>query len=58
MRKDNDKLKIRILTPFDDHIHLISKKLRDEWDINIMNLEERSRIRASILLVDRNCIIC
>lgn len=52
MRKNNSKLKIRILTPFDDDIHKISKKFRDEWDIKIMNLGQASRIRASILLVD------
>ncbi len=57
LKKNNDKLKIRILTPFDDHIHLISKKLKDECDINIMNLEESSRIRASILVVDRKFVL-
>jgi YHS domain-containing protein len=57
MRKNNDKLKIRILTPFDDDIRLISKKLRDEWDIEIMNLGEPSRIRASILLVDKKFVL-
>jgi len=57
MRKNNDKLKIRILTPFDDDIRIISKKLRDEWNIKIMNLGEPSRIRASILLVDRKFVL-
>ncbi len=57
MRKNNDKLKIRILTPFDDDINTVSKKLRDEWDIEIMNLGEPSRIRASILLVDRKFVL-
>ena len=57
MRKNNSNLKIRILTPFDDDIHKISKKFRDEWDINIMNLGQASRIRASILLVDRKFLL-
>ena len=57
MRKNNDKLKIRILAPFDNDISLISKKLRDEWDIKIMNLGEPSRIGASILLVDRKFVL-
>jgi YHS domain-containing protein len=57
MRKNNSKLKIRILTPFDDDIHKISKKFRDEWDIKIMNLGQALRIRASILLVDRKFLL-
>lgn len=57
MRKNNTKLKIRILTPFDDDIHKISKKFRDEWDIRIMNLGQALRIRASILLVDRKFLL-
>lgn len=57
MRKNNSKLKIRILTPFDDDIQKISKKLRDEWDIEIMNLGQALRIRASILLVDRKFLL-
>jgi YHS domain-containing protein len=57
MRKNNSKLKIRILTPFDDDIHKISKKLRDEWDTKIMNLGQALRIRASILLVDRKFLL-
>jgi hypothetical protein len=57
MKKNNSNLKIRILTPFDDDIHKISKKFRDEWDIKIMNLGQASRIRASILLVDRKFLL-
>jgi hypothetical protein len=57
MRKNNSKLKIRILTPFDDDIHEISQKLRDESDIKIMNLGQALRIRASILLVDRKFLL-
>ena len=57
MRKNNSVLKIRILTPFDDDIHKISKKFKDEWDIKIMNLGQASRIRASILLVDRKFLL-
>ena len=57
MKKNNSKLKIRILTPFDDEIHKISKKFRDEWDIRIMNLGQALRIRASILLVDRKFLL-
>ena len=53
IRENNDKIKIRILTPFDDDVHSISKKLKDELNIEIMNLGEPSRIRASVLLVDR-----
>lgn len=53
LKKNNDKLRIRILTPFDDHIDSISKRMKVESDINIMNLDESSRIRASFLLVDR-----
>jgi YHS domain-containing protein len=57
MRKNNSKLKIRILTPFDDDINKISEKFRDEWDIKIMNLGEALRIRASILIVDRKFLL-
>lgn len=57
IRKNNDKLRVKILTPFDDEINIISKKLRDEMDIKIMNLGEASRIRASILLVDRKFVL-
>lgn len=57
MKKNNDKLRIRILTPFDDQIDSISKKMKDESDINIMNLDESSRIKASFLLVDRKFVL-
>lgn len=57
MRKNNNKLKIRILAPYDDHINKISKTFRDEWNIIIMNLGEALRIRASILLVDRKFLL-
>jgi hypothetical protein len=57
MKKNNDKLRIRILTPFDDHIDLVSKRLKDEYDINIMNLDESSRIKSSFLLVDRKFVL-
>jgi hypothetical protein len=40
LKKNNDKLRIRILTPFDDHIDLVSKRLKDEYDIDIMNHDE------------------
>ena len=56
LKEKNDKLRIRILAPFDDYIALISQKLRNEFGIEIMNLEESLRIRASILLVDRNFV--
>lgn len=56
LKGKNDKLRIRILTPFDDDIALVSQKLRNEFGIEIMNLEESSRIRASILLVDRKFV--
>jgi hypothetical protein len=57
LKKNNDKLRIRILTPFDDQIDSVSKKMKDESDINIMNLDESSRIKASFLLVDRKFIL-
>ena len=57
MRKNNNKLKIRILTPYDDDISKISKTFRDEWNIIIMNLGEAQRIRASVLLVDRKFLL-
>lgn len=57
LKKNNDKLRIRILTPFDDHIDSVSKKMKDESDINIMNLDESSRIKVSFLLVDRKFIL-
>ena len=57
MRKNNNKLKIRILAPYDDHINKISKTFRDKWNIIIMNLGEALRIRASILLVDRKFLL-
>ena len=57
MRKNNNKLKIRILTPFDDHINKISKTFRDEWNIIIMKLGDTQRIRASIILVDRKFLL-
>lgn len=53
IRENNDKIKIRILTPFDKDIHSISKKLKNELNVEMMNLREQSRIRASVLLVDR-----
>lgn len=53
LKKNNDKLRIRILTPFDDHIDSVSKRMKVESDINIKNLDESSRIKASFLLVDR-----
>lgn len=57
LKKNNDKLRIRILTAFDDHIDSVSKKMMGESDINIMNLDESSRIKASFLLVDRKFIL-
>ena len=57
VKDKNNKLRINILTPFDDQIALISQKLKKEFGIEIMNLEESSRIRASILLVDRKFVI-
>jgi len=57
MRKNNNELKIRILTPYDEDINKISKTFRDEWNIIIMNLGEALRIRASILLVDRKFLL-
>lgn len=57
LKKNNDKLRIRILTPFDDHIDSFSKKMKDESDINIMNLDVSSRIKASFLLVDRKFLL-
>ena len=57
LKKNNDKLRIRILTPFDNQIDSISKRMKDESDINIMNLDESSRIRASFLLVDRKFVL-
>lgn len=57
LKKNNDKLRIRILTPFDDQIDSVSKKMKDESGINIMNLDESSRIKASFLLVDRKFIL-
>lgn len=57
LKEKNDKLRIRILTPFDDDIALVSQKLRNKFGIEITNLEESSRIRASILLVDRKFVI-
>lgn len=57
LKKNNDKLRIRILTPFDDHIDLVSKRLKDEYDINIMSLDESSRIKASFILVDRKFVL-
>jgi hypothetical protein len=56
LKEKNDKLRIKILTPFDDQIVLISQKLKNEFGFEIMNLEESSRIRASILLVDRKFV--
>jgi YHS domain-containing protein len=57
MRKNNNKLKIRILTPYDDDIDKISKTFRDEWNIIIMKLGDTQRIRASVILVDRKFLL-
>ena len=57
LKKNSDKLRIRIPTPFDDHIDSVSKKMKDESDINIMNLDESSRIKTSFLLFDRKFIL-
>jgi hypothetical protein len=57
LKRNNEKLRIKILTPFDDQIESVSKRMKNESDINIMNLDESSRIKASFLLVDRKFVL-
>ncbi len=46
-------VKARILTPFDDKIKQIEQLLKDEAGIEIRPIEQTSRTKVSVLLVDR-----
>ena len=44
---------VRILTPFDDQIRQLEQKTKEKSGFEIRDLEEGSRTRVSILIVDR-----
>jgi two-component system sensor histidine kinase VicK len=44
---------VRILTPFDDKIRQLEQNLEKERGFEIRDIEEGSRTRVSILIVDR-----
>ena len=44
---------VRILTPFDDKIRQLEQNLKKERGFEIRDIEEGSRTRVSILIVDR-----
>ena len=46
-------IQVRILTPFDDKIMQIEQDLKNEKGFEIRDIEEGSRTRVSILIVDR-----
>ena len=46
-------IQVRILTPFDDKIRQLEQNLRKETGFEIRDIEEGSRTRVSILIVDR-----
>ena len=46
-------VEVRILAPFDDEIRQIEQNLKKERRFEIRDIEEGSRTRVSILIVDR-----
>lgn len=46
-------IQVRILTPFDDKIRQLEQNLKKERGFEIRDIEEGSRTRVSILIVDR-----
>ena len=46
-------IRVRILTPFDDKIRQMEQNLKKERGFEIRDIEEGSRTRVSILIVDR-----
>jgi hypothetical protein len=53
VRDSNKSIKIRILTPYDDRIEEITKKMNDELKIETRNLLDHLRMMVTILIVDR-----
>ncbi len=46
-------VQVRILTPFDDKIRQLEQKPKKEGGFEIRDIEDASRIRVSVLIVDR-----
>jgi hypothetical protein len=53
VRESNKSIKIRILTPYDDRIKQITKKMNDELKIETRNLLDHLKMMVTILIVDR-----
>jgi len=52
-RESNRSIKIRILTPHDDMIKQMAKKLNDELKIETRNIHDYLQMMVTILIVDR-----
>jgi two-component system sensor histidine kinase VicK len=53
IRESNRSIKIRILTPYEDGIKEIIKKLNDELKIETRNIQDYFQMMVTILIVDR-----
>jgi len=52
-RESNRSIRKRILTPHDDMIKLIAKKLNDELKIETRNIHDYLQMMVTILIIDR-----
>ncbi|HEY7108544.1 MAG TPA: hypothetical protein VH415_03865 [Nitrososphaeraceae archaeon] len=53
IRESNKSIKIRILTPHDDRIKQIAKKMNDELKIETRNILDYLQMMVTILIIDR-----
>ena len=53
VRESNKSIKIRILTPHDDSIKQIAKKMNDELKIETRNILDYLHTMVTILIIDR-----
>jgi hypothetical protein len=53
IRESNKSIKIRILTPHDDRIKQIAKKMNDELKIETRNILDYLQMMITILIIDR-----
>jgi hypothetical protein len=53
IRESNKSIKIRILTPHDDRIKQIGKKMNDELKIETRNILDYLQMMVTILIIDR-----
>ena len=53
VRESNKSIKIRILTPYDDRISQITKRINDELGIETRNILDYLQMMVTILIVDR-----